>query len=103
MTRLPILEAAIEEIKAAVTWYERERAGVGYRLYGEIQRAIERAGTFPQSGARDPEFDDEGDVRRFMVRTFPYIVVTALIDGERTVVAVSHASRKPGHWHDRVR
>ncbi len=46
--------------------------------------------------------DPERDVRRFVVRVFPYSVVTALVSGQRAVVAVAHGRRDPLYWRDRL-
>jgi hypothetical protein len=43
------------------------------------------------------------EVRRFVVRRFPYVVLIANIDGERRVIAVMHGHQEPRSWRGRVR
>jgi plasmid stabilization system protein ParE len=74
-------------------WYEGQRAGLGHELVGCVDAAIARA-------ARSPDLDApvHGDVRRILVRRFPYAVFY-FVEGETIVVlAVAHASREPGFW-----
>ena len=65
--KLPFEADAADELEAAVTWYERERAGHGDLFASAVQRTVDRAARFPQSGIRAQGFDRERDVRRFSV------------------------------------
>jgi len=101
--RLPFESGAAEEFEAAAAWYERERPGYGALFMSEVGRSVDRAARFPQSGTRIPGLDPERDIRRFVLRRFPYSVVTAIVDGRRAVAAVAHASRRPGYWRERLK
>jgi plasmid stabilization system protein ParE len=101
--RLPFEADAAAELEDAAAWYERERRGYGALFMSEIRRTVERAADLPQSGTAVSGTDPEHDVRRFVVRCFPYSVITALVAGERAVVAVAHGHRRPGYWRDRVK
>ena len=101
--RLPFESEAADELDAAAAWYEREREGYGALFAFEIRRTVERAADFPQSGTRVPAMDPKRDVRRFVVRRFPYLVITAMVSGRRAVVAVAHGHRQPGYWRDRLK
>lgn len=101
--RLPFESDAADELGAAAAWYERERVSYGALFLSEVRRSVDRAARFPQSGIRVPGLDPERDIRRFVLRRFPYSVVTAMVDGRRAVVAVAHASREPGYWRDRLK
>lgn len=100
MRRLPFVEEAAAELKEAAAWYDDKRRGYGARLVAEVMRVAERAAQLPESGAPVLHMDRARDVRRFVVRRFPYSVITAIMDGERAVV---HGRRDPEYWHDRVR
>lgn len=100
--RLPFVEAAVAEFEDAAAWYERERRGYGALLVSEVRRTVDRAAGLPGSGPRVPATKSERDVRRFVVRRFPYLVVTALVAGERAVVAIAHTHRRPGYWRTRL-
>ena len=101
--KLPFEADAADELEAAASWYERERAGHGDLFASAVRRTVDRAARFPHSGIRAHGFDRERDVRRFSVLRFPYSVVTAIVNGRRAVIAVAHASREPGYWYDRVK
>lgn len=50
--KLPFEADAADELEAAVTWYERERAGHGDLFASAVRRTLDRAARFPQSGIR---------------------------------------------------
>ena len=100
--RLPFEAGAAEELEAIVTWYERERAGYGALFVSELQRSVDRAAQFPQSGVSVPGFDSKLDVRRFTLKRFPYSVVTAVVSERCAVIAIAHGRRRPGYWRDRL-
>jgi len=65
--------------------------------------ALNNAARFPQSGALVLGFDEELDVRQFVVgHRLPFVIITALINGQRIAVAVAHTRRQPGYWKDRI-
>jgi len=101
--RLPFETDAFAELADAAAWYEGERRGYGALFVSEVRRAVERAADLPRSGARVPGTQDGHDVRRFVVRRFPYAIITAIVVGQRAVVAVAHGRREPGYWRDRLK
>lgn len=70
--------------------------GYGALFVAEVRRAVDRAADLPRSGRRVRGTDPDRDVRRFVVRRFPYVIVTALVAGTRAVIAVAHGHRRPG-------
>jgi plasmid stabilization system protein ParE len=80
-----------------------QREGYGALFVAEVRRAVARAADLPRSGPRVPGTDPARDVRRFVVRGFPYRVITAIVLDERAVVAVAHGRRRPGYWRHRVK
>ena len=92
------------ELRAAVVQFEEERPGSGARLADTVERRIEQAARFPQSGALVLGFDEDLDVRQFVVgHRLPFVIITALIDDERVAIAVAHTRREPGYWKDRIK
>ena len=80
------------EFEDAALYYEREHAGLGDRFvsavefgFGQIQR-----GPFTWRCLR-------GDVRRFLVKTFPFGIVYACLDGKIYILAVMHLKREPDY------
>ncbi len=43
----------------------------------------------------------EGDVRRYLVRQFPFGIYYTLEEGEVIVWAIMHLRRQPGYWRER--
>lgn len=92
---------ALDEFDAAVAWHEQERDGRGTMLLRNVVKRVAQAARFPRSGAPVAGFDAHHDVRQFVLRRLPYVVITASIMGERMVVAVAHTSKRPGYWRSR--
>ena len=101
--RLPFVAEAADDLQKAAAWYESRRSGYGSLLVAEVMQVAERAAQLPLSGAPVRDMDPARDVRRFLVRRFPYSVITAIVNDERAIVAVAHGRRDPGYWHERLR
>ncbi len=100
--RLPFEEQAAKELEEVALFYERERAGYGTLFMAEVSKKVARAADFPQSGALIQVASPEADIRAFVLRCFPYIVVTAIITERRAVIAIAHQRRGPGYWKARL-
>jgi len=91
-------QPASEEFAAAVRWYEMRRPGLGGDFYDAIVRTIDMIRAHPEIGtARTGRFPN----RQLRVPRFPFQVVYRIRDDDIQVVAVAHASRRPGYWRDR--
>ena len=88
---------AQEEYESAVVWYEQQQPGVGRRFFDAVENAIGGAAQFPE---RHPLL--EQDVRRHLVRGFPYSVLYAPERDYMLILAVMHHHREPGYWRHRV-
>jgi plasmid stabilization system protein ParE len=100
--RLRLHPAALAELDEAVGYLEEQRPGFGALMFEEISRRIGQAARLPTSGVPISGFAAKHDVRQFVAKRFPYIVVTALVAEERLVVAVAHTSRAPRYWRERL-
>ena len=83
-------------------WHEDEREGYGALLFDEVARRISQAARFPRSGTSVAGFAGHYDVRQFALQRFRYLIVVAIIRGERIVVAIAHTRRSPGYWRSRL-
>jgi len=96
---LPVLftPAARADVIAAQDWYEDQATGLGARFRTElgstVQRITDNALQFP------PAFRD---VRRALLRRFPYAVLFRIDQNAITVLACFHASRDPQQWQRRI-
>lgn len=85
------------ELSAAIDYYEAIEIGLGYDFSVEIQASIERIAAFPKAWTTI-----EGEIRRSLVRRFPYGVLYAEEDGNIYIIAVMHLHREPNYWQYRV-
>ena len=97
MARLLIRPEASADVEEAATWYEDRRPGLGYRFFSEVNRVFGRIEEGPLPFPRI-----EGDVRRALVRKFPYAAY--FVDEQQNVVvlAVLHCRRHADHWRSRI-
>ena len=99
--RVRIHEEAAQDAIAAAAWYEAQRPGLGGEFYEAFESAVLsiKEGRVPLS----PMVGDSGakGAKRFILKRFPYDVVTVEKSNELLIVAVAHHSRKPGYWKDR--
>ena len=87
---------AERELHEAVDYYEDVEPGLGYDLSVEIYSAIQRAVAYPHAW---PVLDDE--IRRALVRRFPYGVLYSVEEGTLLIVAIMNLHREPGYWKGR--
>jgi plasmid stabilization system protein ParE len=99
--RLGIDPAAEEELRAAVAWYEMQRRGLGARFFAEVGRVLDLILRHPGIGSPVPRVRAQYGTRRVPLRRFPYFIVYREQGEEIQVIAVAHASRKPGYWRRR--
>lgn len=89
-------EAEIEFIEA-IEYYEEKESGLGYDFAVEVYSTIERTISFPKAW---PVI--EKDIRRSLVRRFPYGILYSEEKEEVYIVAVMHLHREPKHWKHRI-
>jgi plasmid stabilization system protein ParE len=98
MRQLAVSSEAELEIFEAALRYEREREGLGFRFEARVNtvfaRLLENPFQFPII---------EEDVRRALVRDFPYGVFFVTDADLITVLAVLHLRRHPDTWKRRRR
>lgn len=94
--RLVVQPQSDLDIQAAAVWYEDQRSGLGMRFLDELDQVFRRIETNPR---QFPQLEDE--VRRALLRHFPYgVYFTEGTDG-LAVLAVLHLHREPDMWKTR--
>jgi toxin ParE1/3/4 len=91
-------EPASAELAAAVQWYEHRRLGLGAELFDRVTATIALIRSHPEAGALRP---GRLPSRQFNVDRFPYKIVYRVREDDLYIVAVAHASRRPGYWKTR--
>ncbi len=81
----------------AQDWYEREAAGLGRRFREAINALTQRMTANP---LQFPVVYK--NVRRALLRRFPYSLFFTIGDDTLFVIACFHASRDPSHWQKRT-
>jgi hypothetical protein len=91
------LKPALLELREAVAAYNEIRPGLGDELRDEVDAALDRIEFWPHAWSRASK-------RARMCRTkrFKYIVVYVPLEHEIIIVAIMHASRRPGYWKRRL-
>ncbi len=87
---------AEQELTESTLRYESEISGLGLRFAREVERVVELILEDPALGVRV-----QGEIRRFVLRRFPFSVVYAVASGILYVLAIAHDSRRPGYWRTR--
>ena len=87
---------AEDEFNKAIDYYEDIEAGLGYDFALEVYSTIKRSVEFPKAWAVIEE-----DVRRSLVRRFPYGILYSEEQDGIFIIAVMNLHRKPGYWKRR--
>ena len=88
--------AAADEFVSAVAWYEQQRPGLGSEFAASCRSALAVIRDQPHAFRRV-----HGDIRRVILRRFPYAIFYRSREAELLVIAVMHERRDPRRWRDR--
>jgi hypothetical protein len=100
--KLKILaEAELESAEAAV-WYEDREEGLGEEFLLEVADAIDKIRNNPQIFSRLESYGGVHEVRRCVLKRFPYLIVFACRPDVTLVIAIAHVRRRPLYWLERL-
>ncbi len=88
---------AEEDLAQAKAWYDGQRQGLGEEFLLCVEEAFEGIRRMPT--AHNKVFQE---LRRALIRRFPYAVFYRVDDEQITVVAVYHSRRDPRGWQSRA-
>jgi plasmid stabilization system protein ParE len=96
---LPVVlrEEAESEFDEAFDYYEKHRSGLGADFAACVQDVFDRISAFPTL-----HVIVLGDVRRAVVKRFPFCVFYRAEPARVQVLAVFHDRRDPSIWQSRV-
>ena len=89
----PLAEADLEQ---AASWYDDEQPGLALLFLNDIDQIFARIREMPR---QFPVVSD--NIRRALLRTFPYAVYFRETDEVLIILAVLHLRRRPGLWRAR--
>lgn len=90
------LEAARNELREAVQYYDARRDGLGQEFLEEIRTTVRKIEQSPDTWSPLSE-----NTRRCRTKRFPYGVIYRVDGDEIVIVAVAHLHRRPGYWSGR--
>jgi len=82
----------------AALYYHSQAFGLGMDYLSEVEHAVQSIATSPDSW---PIL--QGDLRRRLMRRFPYGVLYRIEQEIIVIVAVAHLRKKPGYWKNRLK
>lgn len=85
-----------EELEEAYNWYESQQPGLGDDFLGCVDEILNRICQIPESFPVVYR-----DVRRAVVRRFPYVVYYRIVSSRVVVTAIFHGRREPKVWQAR--
>lgn len=89
--------AAAADVEDAWRWYEARRDGLGEEFLGVVQATLAQIEALPESAPVVYR-----DIRRQLLRRFPYGLFYRLLEGQVVIVACFHAKRDPRIWRVRL-
>jgi plasmid stabilization system protein ParE len=92
------LEAEVDITDAAV-WYHQKQQGLGQEFLAEVDSAIAQAASNP---FRYPCLRRKPEVRRVLMKRFPYRVFFIRRDDAVVVFRVLHSSRHDREWRQSI-
>ena len=88
---------AADEYDEAIDYYEDCQTGLGKQLTQEIDASIKLVLAFPTAWTLL-----EGEIRRILIRRFPYGLLYISRDDEIYILAVMNLNCNPNYWKTRT-
>jgi len=89
--------AAEADIVEAAVWYEKRAAGLGGEFLRSVEVGIAAIRRTPDAFPRI-----HGDIRRALLRRFPFALYFLPEPSGLRVIACLHVRRDPGEWRRRI-
>lgn len=85
------------ELESAVEWYESQRPGLGIAFLDAVKKRLLGIAATPQMHTIVYK-----EVRKGVVRKFPYIIYYREQADELLVISIFHTAQDPAIWQSRV-
>ena len=89
---------AYEEMLESARFLNNKNSGLGADLISAVQEATHRLTKFPRYGPIE-----DANIRRCLVRGFPFTILYELIGDHIFIAAVMHQHRRPYYWKHRLK
>ncbi len=88
---------AEKEFLKAIDYYEESESGLGYDFALEVYSAVKMSADYPDAWALL-----DGEIRRSLVKRFPYGVLYSKEKKGIFILAVMNLHRDPEYWKERI-
>lgn len=95
--RLTFHTAVERDVADAYNWYEDQLADLGRLFLRQLQQAFDRLELNPDHYSKI-----DNDLRRLILKRFPYVVIYEIEPERVHVIAVLHTSRDPSELKRRM-
>lgn len=92
-----VMTSVMHTISDAYDWYESRKSGLGDEFIDCVDELLNRVCMIPESYAIVYR-----DVRRAVIKRFPYAVYYRIISSRIVVTAIFHSRRDPKSWRLRI-
>ena len=96
MKPVVFLPEAEQEMLEAAIYYQSQASGLGVDYLSEVEQAVQAIAESPMTW---PII--EGELRRRLIRRFPFGILYRIEPDKIVIVAVAHLRRRPGYWRGR--
>ena len=96
--KVEFLETAQTELDQAFQWYEIQQQNLGKQFLNEFDAAVRRIVAYPEAYLLI-----EKEIRRCLIKRFPYGVWYGIEADKIIVIAVAHLHRQPDYWLSRIK
>jgi hypothetical protein len=91
------VEASVE-YEEQIRYYRRCQSGLQHRFVAAVEEAMARILENPERWRMI-----EPNIRRCLVKKFPFSIIYSVQSGVVFVLAIAHGSREPGYWSQRTK
>jgi plasmid stabilization system protein ParE len=95
--RIRFVPEADEELSEAAAYLSRRFTLAAQRFLADVDDSIRLLLRFPRIG-----FPLRRDLRRLLLKVFPYKIIYRIEGDDIVVYAVAHVRRRPGYWRNRT-
>ena len=97
-----VISAAMIEATESALWYEDQQSGLADEFYAELKSGLDRISENPMRMPLLEQYSGVHNVRRSLLKRFPYAIIFMITDSEVVVLAVAHTHRRPLYWLSRL-